>query len=111
MLRTVVAIERDGMDVRVLSLLFEVPHKGFDLRAAVIKAATEYCQTEEGRNLYRYNCSCFNWADFASAIPAELCQKHGFRRVDWDMCEPDIIADWDEHLVDDSQLSDLEDDE
>ena len=35
MLRTVVAIERDGLDVRVLSLQFDVPNAEFDLKDAV----------------------------------------------------------------------------
>ena len=31
MLRTVVAVERDGIDIRVLTLLFEVPNEEFNL--------------------------------------------------------------------------------
>lgn len=49
MLRTVVAIERDGLDIRVLTLQFDVPGEEFDLKEAVCKAATDYCKTTDGR--------------------------------------------------------------
>lgn len=51
MLRTVVAIERDGLDVRVLSLQFDVPNAEFDLKDAVCKASTDYCKTQMVREL------------------------------------------------------------
>ena len=99
MLRTIVAIERDGMDVRVLALNFEVPNADFDLKAAVKAACTEYCNTEAGRRTYAYNCNSFNWADFAMSVPAEICEKHGFKLVQSGVADEDV--DWDEELVDD----------
>lgn len=78
MLRTVVAIERDGLDVRVLSLQFDVPNAEFDLKDAVCKASTDYCKTPDGKRTYKYNCSYVS----------------------------DIEVDWDEQLVDDSQIED-----
>lgn len=104
MLRTVVAIERDGLDVRVLTLQFDVPSKEFDLKDAVCKAATDYCKTTDGRKIYDYNCSYFNWADFAMSVPQKLCEKYGFKKID--PATSDIEVDWDEQLVDDAQIED-----
>lgn len=99
MLQTVIAIELDGVNVRAISLQFEVPDKDFDLKGAVYAAATEFCQTEEGRKTYDYNCSCFNWADFDVNVPDEICERHGFKKIKGELA--DMVVDWDEHLVDD----------
>lgn len=102
MLRTVVAIERDGLDVRVLSLQFDVPNAEFDLKDAIRKASTDYCKTPDGKIIYEYNCSYFNWADFAMNVPQEFCERYGFKIID--TVVSDIEVDWDEQLVDDSQI-------
>lgn len=101
MLQTVVAIERDGLDFNALALCFEVPDKDFDLVAAVRAAAAEFCNTKEGRKVYEGNCDAFNWADFAMYVPAELCEKHGFKMVQSELS--DIIVDWDEYLVEEEE--------
>lgn len=106
MLRTVVATERDGIDVKVITLQFDVPSKDFDLISAVKNAATDYCKTEEGRKIYNYNCSYFNLADFAMNVPSEFCEKYGFKMFD-QVCN-DIEVDWDEQLVDESEICDDE---
>lgn len=110
MLRNVVAVERDGWDIRTLTIVFEVPDEAFDLVEAVKKAATEYCLTEDGRATYRYNCHSFNWADFAMSVPNEICEKHGFKKV-VDGILSDLKVNWDEELVDDSQIEEDEDEE
>ncbi len=102
MLRTVTAIERDGLDVRVLVLNFDVPSKEFDLMAAVKAAALEYCQTEDGKKTYNYNCRCFNWADFEMNVPNEICAKHGFTVLESPVS--DLVVDWDEQLVDEAEV-------
>lgn len=108
MLKTIVAIERDGIDIRVLALNFEVPSADFDLKAAVKAACTEYCKTPEGLETYRYNCNHFNWADFAMSVPAEFCEKHGFKFVQSNVSDEDV--NWDEQLVDDDEIPNEEDD-
>lgn len=99
MLQAVTAIERDGFEVRTITILFEVPSKDFNLIKAVKLAATDYCMSPEGKKVYMYNCSQFNWADFESSVPNEFCEKYGFKKVDSALA--DIIADWDDHLVND----------
>ena len=99
MLRTIIALEQDGLDIRVLALNFEVPSVNFNLKAAVRAACAEYCQTEAGKATYHYNCNSFNWADFAMSVPADICEKHGFKVIQSDVA--DEIVNWDEELVDD----------
>ena len=106
MLQTMIAIEHDGKETRAISLLFEVPDKYFDLKGAIYAAATEFCQTEEGRRIYDYNCCCFNWADFSVSDQNEFCKKYGFIKVDSVL--GDIVVDWDEHIVNDSVLEENE---
>lgn len=104
MLQTVVAIERDGLDFRTLTILFEVPNEHFNLEYWARKAATDYCLTEKGRAIYDYNCSWFNWADFEMNVPNEFCERYGFKKINTGIVS-DIIVDWDEQLVDDSQIT------
>ena len=104
MLRTIIALEQDGLDVRVLALNFEVPNAAFNLKAAIKAACTEYCQTESGKATYEYNCHSFNWADFAMSVPAEICEKHGFKVIQSDTT--DEVVNWEEELVDDSDIPD-----
>lgn len=108
MLRTVVATERDGLDIRVLTLQFNVPNEDFDLRNAVCKAATDYCKTPDGKRIYEYNSLDFNWADFAVNVPQEFCERYGFQIID--STAPDIEVDWNEQLVDDSEIEDDDED-
>lgn len=104
MFRNIVAIERDGLDFRALTILFEVPDEKFDIEEAARKAATEYCLTENGRKIYDYNCSSFNWADFEMNVPNEICEKFGFRKVINGILS-DVVVNWDDELVDDSVIS------
>ena len=103
MLRNVVAIERDGWDVRVLTITFEVPNEEFNLEYWVRKAVTDYVNTKEGKVVYDYNCSHFNWADLAMSLPSNFCEKYGFRMVD--NVYSDIEVDWDETLVNEDELN------
>ena len=41
-------------------------------------------------------------------VPAELCEKHGFKLVQSELS--DIIVDWDEYLVDEEDDADAADD-
>lgn len=102
MLRTITALERDGFDVRVLVLNFEVPDEKFDLMAAVKAAALEYCQTDDGKRTFDYNCRYFNWADFEMHVPNEICERHGFSVLASPVA--DLVVDWDEQLVDETEV-------
>lgn len=107
MLRTVVVIQRDGIYADVSTLMFEVPDTDFDLKAAVRKAAIDYCKTEDGKETFEDNGDEFNWVDFFNAnVPNEFCEKYGFKKVD--NAATDIEVNGDENLVD---RDDLDEDE
>lgn len=102
MLRNVVAINKDEFSVDVLIVTFEVPNEEFNLEYWVRKAATDYVNTKEGREIYDYNCAYFNWVDFAIGVPNSFCEKYGFKRV-YNKCS-DITVDWSEMLVDNNAV-------
>lgn len=104
MLQNIAAVERDGMDVRVLTITLEIPDSTFDTAAAVKAACTDYCTTEEGLRIYEGNCGCFNWGDFVCYVPNEICEKYGFSKHTNDIVS-DLEVDWDEHLVNDDHLT------
>lgn len=99
----VVVIEQDGINVRTMTINIELLRQNIDIRKAIKAACTEFVQTPEGKRIYEHNCGCFNWADFASSVPAEICEKHGFRCNQY--INNDIEVNWDEHLVDDDELN------
>ena len=102
MIRTIIAMERDGLDVRILTLNFDVPGKDFDLCSAVKAACLEYCQTDAGKKIFEGNCNCFNWADFDVHVPGAICEKHGFKKVPAETA--DFIVNFDEQLVDENDV-------
>lgn len=105
-LQTIIAVEHDGLDVRVLAIKVRIldPRPNFDIRQAVKDACLDYVRTENGRKTYNYNCGCFNWADFESNVPNEICRNHGFERIDSDVTSLEV--DWDEQLVDEDDVED-----
>ena len=77
--------------------------QNFDLLKAVRAAATDYAKTPDGFQLYEHNVCEINWGDFNVHVPNEICEKHGFRKVDADFL-PDIYVNFDEDLVDEDQV-------
>ena len=102
MLRNVIAIEHSDFKERVLSILFDVPNEEFDLIGAAKAAAAEYCKTKDGLKTYFRNGEYFDWADFELAVPNEICERHGFKRVDGSLS--DIVVDLEELLVDRGEM-------
>jgi hypothetical protein len=99
MIQAVTAREQDGMDVRLLTIMFEVDD-GVDLMEAVRKASEEYIRTEAGRAAMNYSGGSFNWADFDMYVPNEICEKYGFRKMDGCLSQE---TSWDEQLIDEDQ--------
>lgn len=91
-----VATEQDGLNVRSCVIVLDVK-EGIDVKEAVLTACKEYCQTEEGKNTYIGNCNCFNWGDFDACVPNSICEKHGFRKINFEVNTENV--DFDEQLV------------
>ena len=98
--KTLTAIEHDGIDVRLLTMIFEIPGKDFDLIDALKKAVADYVATDQGKATLEYNCGCFNLADIDSSLPRKFCEKYGVKIIDSVLAEDDI--DWDCNFAPDS---------
>lgn len=73
-----------------------------DFIEAVKAACTEYCRTEEGRNVYMHNKNDFNWEHFDMYVPNKICEKHGFRKLRFSI-EADNI-EFNQQLVNESDI-------
>ena len=80
-----VATEADGLDVTNLVMVMEINpmliKNEDDFVKAVMSASTEYCLTDEGKKTYEFNCNNFNWGDFDTYVPNEICEKYGIKKV------------------------------
>ena len=97
MIKQITAVERNGFNVRTMTVTCDVPEAGFDLLNAIKKASEEFVKTGAGKMVLEYNCGYFNLADFESSVPNEICEKYGFQKLDVCYAEEDI--DWDMSLV------------
>ena len=101
--KTITAVERDGFDLRLLTLTFEIDSslhtKNFDLIDAIKKACNDYAKSDLGKETLKYTNGAFNLADFDMHVPRSFTNKYGFRKIE--TCMSDIEIDWDEQLIDD----------
>ena len=107
----IVAVERDGRHQRIITIALQVLDKMTeeDVKDAICKACTEYCQTEEGKKLYIGNCHNFNYGDFEAYVPNSICEKHGIHKIDSNMT--DIEVNFDTDLVDEIAVLGEDEDE
>lgn len=106
MVRSIIAIERDGFNIRTISMQFDVPREDFDIIGTLKRICLDYVRTEDGRQVYEYNCGYFNLADIEANIPDSLYEEYGIKRLSTDLS--DIVIDWDEDFVDDDLIDDSE---
>lgn len=101
-IRNVTAVERDGLNVRTITVSFHVPDESFDLMEAIRKAVAEFAETENGKDALEYTCGYFNLADVAAFLPEYFCRRHGFtvadalnqdEEIDWDFDFTDYVKD------------------
>lgn len=78
--------------------------------SALHDIAKEYCLTQDGRKTYESNCNCFNIGDLTLYVPTEMFVKHGifpkFRTNPTDA----ISIDFNEQLVEESDIFPEEED-
>jgi len=94
---TITAIERDGFDVRILTVNLNVIDENINVKKAISDACREYITTPEGKRVYENNGDCFNLADFEVNVPNIICKRYGFEKITSQMA--DYCLDWDEQLV------------
>lgn len=95
-----IATEGYGDDSTNIAMVVEIAD-GVDFEKSAMLASTEYCLTEEGREVYENNCECFNWGDFDLNVPNKICEKYGIRKI-----KSDVSAelDYNQQLVDRSKI-------
>lgn len=101
MIKLIVATEAVGLETTNLVMALDVFDENISIEQAVMAACKEYCLTEEGKRTYECNCNSFNWGDFDSYVPNEICEKYGFKKLQ------SIIAEefaFDQQLVDESDI-------
>ena len=97
--KTITATEIDDeLNVRCMVFVCEVSDPKIDLIMAMKSAATEFCQSDEGKHVYSGNCHSFNWGDFAIYVPERYQKKHGFIVTNV-IGDDAIIRDFNEQLV------------
>lgn len=106
MTKIIVATETYGCETRNLVIVLDVFDENINIEQAVSDACKEYCLTDEGKRTYEGNCNCFNWGDFDAYVPDEICERHGFRKVDSVSAEEFIF---DQQLVDENDIFPEED--
>lgn len=70
-------VYKDETTVEIMECV--VSSRNISLDDAIKAAATEYCMTEEGRQICFANQG-FNYTDFIKYVPNEICMKHGFAK-------------------------------
>ena len=107
-LKTIVAIDQDGLNVYNLVITLEILKDDIDIEQAVMNACTEYCRTDDGKWTYcNCNCHSFNWGDFTTYVPKEICEKHGFRIFESEYIE-ELQVDFNQQLVDEDDIVDYD---
>ena len=110
----ITAIEQDGLNNRIVNMLFIVHNENIDLQEAIKKAAAEYLNTDEGLLAYSLitdevlltysgNSNSFKWEDFWKFVPNEICLKHGFEK-DTVSISRETKVDFNEELVSEKDL-------
>lgn len=90
---TITATDRDGFETYTTVINLDVFRKDVDIVEACKEAAREYVSTKEGLQVYIEHCEWFNWADFDVYVPNKICEKYGFRKIDSDAVNIDVILD------------------
>lgn len=100
----ITAIDRDGLEFTFANIVLDVDDD-MDMksvRKAIEKASTEYCQTEEGKKVFIGNCHNFNYGDFDTYVPNDICVKHGILKVCSDISFNDV--DFNTQLVSETDV-------
>jgi len=97
MLHTIAAIIHDPKYPSASIITLESTSDDLDIIKAVKDACNEHCRTEGGKRDLEATCGDFNWGDFITYVPNEICERHGFRYVN---TVDTITVDHDELLID-----------
>ena len=103
------AVDRDGLNVDITTMVFSIPYEDFDLERAIRDAAVEFCHTKEGLDMYEHNCGEFNYGDFLN-VPAEICTRYGFELMSFTHGVSEVV-DFNTTLVFSDDVYDADEDD
>lgn len=103
------AVDRDGLNVDITTMVFSIPYEDFDLERAIRDAAVEFCHTKDGLDMYEHNCGEFNYGDFLN-VPAEICTRHGFELMSFTHGVSEVV-DFNTTLVFSDDVYDADEDD
>ena len=84
-IKTIAAIDTDCEEGRVLNMRFEILQdvQDFDLMEAIRLACKDYVKnTKDGWKSWVNQGEDFDWNAFWREVPPNLCESHGFRKLD-----------------------------
>lgn len=89
--RSLTAVEHNGFEVRLNTVLFSVDQK-VDIKVALGYATKEFVSTPRGEKVLEFTCGCFNLIDFELNVSNDFCRKYGFEigksyeseEINWD---------------------------
>lgn len=76
-MQTIIVIKGD----QAISFTYNERIPNLDFEAAVKAAAEEYLHTAHGYIYYVAQNKAFTWTDVVSALPAYICERHGFKPI------------------------------
>lgn len=105
-IRVITVIELNGLEANTITIVCKILNtkEDFDLETAMKAATQEYLHTENGKEVYEYNCKYFDYSDFVTYVPNDICRNHGFEMI---TTQADIIANWDEQLADEFEFDEF----
>lgn len=65
----------------ILIFPIKVFQEDINIEEAVINACIEFYYTTEGEKSVKREDGWWNWQDFYNKVPNEICEKHGFRKI------------------------------
>lgn len=79
----IVAADKNSLDDEPLVIAIRIlsNDEDFNVIKAVRAACAEYVKTSDGSETLRANSGRFNWDDFESEVPNDICREHGFEKV------------------------------
>lgn len=103
----IIATDQDWLNVKKYVFEFLIDNRKIKDTAAVKQAiedaVKEFCQTEEGRNVYKGNCHSFTWGDLDACVPEMILNKYGLYRPD-DTASDILEVDFNEQLVSETDV-------
>lgn len=103
----IIATDQDGLNTKNYIFEFLADNRKLKDAAAVRQAITAavkaFCQTEDGRKIYKGNCNNFNWGDLDAYLPEAILNKYGLYKS-YDTSKDILEVDFNEQLISETDV-------